>query len=86
MEGMNILAWILIGAIAGFVADWLVKGINLGLIGKLIVGILGGFLGGWLLNDVLQVNLGGGFVNQVFSALIGAVLLLLILAIVRRRR
>ncbi|EKD89498.1 MAG: hypothetical protein ACD_34C00015G0001, partial [uncultured bacterium] len=53
---MNILIWIIVGAIAGFLADAVIKGINLGLIGKILVGIVGGLLGGWLFG-VLGISL-----------------------------
>ena len=82
---MDILIWIAVGAVAGLLADWAVKGINMGLLGKVIVGILGGFLGGWLLG-LLGINLGSTFLSSVVTAFIGAVILLTLLAILRRRR
>lgn len=80
----NVLTWILVGAIAGILADWLIKGIKLGLIGKIIVGVLGGFLGGWLLN-LLGISLLDGFWGLVLDAFIGAVILLIILRLIRRK-
>jgi uncharacterized membrane protein YeaQ/YmgE (transglycosylase-associated protein family) len=45
---LNIVLWIIVGAIAGILADWAVKGIQLGLLGKICVGIVGGVVGGYL--------------------------------------
>jgi F0F1-type ATP synthase assembly protein I len=50
MTLVNILVMILVGALAGWVADYLVKAISLGMLGKIIDGILGGVQGGWLFN------------------------------------
>ena len=45
---VTLLAWILVGGIAGWLASWLVRGTGLGLVGDLGVAILGAFLGGLL--------------------------------------
>jgi len=81
---MSILTWVIVGAIAGFLADAAIKGIKLGLIGKIIVGIIGGLLGGWLFG-VLGISLFSGFLGDVATAFIGAVILLLILRLIRRK-
>jgi uncharacterized membrane protein YeaQ/YmgE (transglycosylase-associated protein family) len=80
---MNILTWVIVGAIAGLLADAVIKGIRLGLLGKIIVGILGGFLGGWLFG-LLNINIASGFLGDVIAAFVGAVILLLLLRIIRR--
>ena len=79
----QVVIWIVIGGIAGILADWLVGGIRAGLIGAIIVGILGAFIGGWLFG-VLHINAGSGFVSEVIKALVGAVVLLLLLRGLRR--
>jgi len=81
----DILVWILVGAVAGILADWLIKGINLGLFGKIITGILGGVLGGWILS-LLNLSVGDGFLAKVIAAFIGAVILLIVLRIIRKRK
>ncbi len=48
MDLGSIVLWIIVGGIAGLLADWVIKGVRLGLLGAIVVGILGGFLGGWL--------------------------------------
>lgn len=84
MDWTNVLTWIAVGAIAGLLADWVVKRINLGLIGKIIVGVLGGFLGGWIF-DLLGFEIASGFWGNVIEAFIGAVILLMILRLLRHK-
>jgi uncharacterized membrane protein YeaQ/YmgE (transglycosylase-associated protein family) len=84
MEG-NWLTWLIVGAVAGILADFLVTGIRLGLIGKIIVGIIGAFLGGWIFSS-LGISIGTGLLAQIIHATIGAILILVVLALIRRRR
>lgn len=79
----TLLIWLLVGAVAGWLAGVIVKGGGFGLLGDIVVGIIGAFIGGWLL-PTLGVHLGGGLVSIIASATIGAVLLLLVLRLVRR--
>lgn len=83
MTLQQIVIWIIVGGIAGWLADMVVKGIGLGLVGSIIVGIIGAFLGGWLFG-LLGVSIGGGILGEIFVAFIGAVVLLLILRLFRR--
>jgi len=87
MDLQSILITIAVGAVAGLLADWLIKGIRVGLIGAIIVGVLGGFIGGWLFG-VLKIELGLGIFGQIIAAFVGAVILLLVLRALRigRRR
>ena len=70
------IVWILIGGIAGALADRLVQGDQLGILGNIIVGIIGGVLGGFILG-LFGIDVSGVFWTFV-TALIGAILLLLI--------
>ena len=83
MEG-NWLTWLIVGAVAGILADFLVSGIRLGLIGKIILGIIGAFLGGWIFSS-LGISIGTGLLAQIIHATIGAILILVVLALIRRR-
>ncbi|MGD0144913.1 MAG: GlsB/YeaQ/YmgE family stress response membrane protein [Rhizomicrobium sp.] len=83
MQSESLIIWLLVGAVAGWLASTLVKGGGLGLIGDIVVGILGAFIGGWLLPR-LGIHLGLGLTSVVISATIGAIVLLLILRLVRR--
>ncbi len=70
------IVWIVIGGIAGALADRLVQGDKLGILGNIIVGIIGGLIGGFLLG-LFGVNVSGIFWTFL-TAFVGAVLLLLI--------
>jgi uncharacterized membrane protein YeaQ/YmgE (transglycosylase-associated protein family) len=79
----TILIWVLVGAVAGWLAGLVVRGFGFGLIGNIIVGIVGAFLGGWLFG-VLGLSIGVGIINTIFTAFIGAVVLLLIIRVFKR--
>ena len=83
MEAHGIIVWLIIGALAGWLAGKLVKGGRFGLIGDIVVGIVGAVIGGWLAS-VLGVSIGSGFIASVITAIIGAVILLVILRTIRR--
>jgi len=78
----SILAWIVIGAIAGWLAGRLVKGYGFGLIGNIVIGILGAGVAGLLAPRLgLQTESFGG---NIVASLLGALVLLLLVGIVRR--
>ncbi|MBN3803672.1 GlsB/YeaQ/YmgE family stress response membrane protein [Paraburkholderia sp. Ac-20336] len=79
----GVIAWLIIGAIAGWLAGVLVRGGGFGLIVDIIVGIVGAFIGGWLAG-VLHISLGGGWIGSIITAVIGAVILLFIIRLIRR--
>jgi uncharacterized membrane protein YeaQ/YmgE (transglycosylase-associated protein family) len=84
----SILVWLIIGAVAGILADLAVPRIGLSLIEAIVVGIVGALLGGWLFS-ALGVNVGSGWLGQIVTAFVGAVILLLLLTAFRgggRRR
>jgi uncharacterized membrane protein YeaQ/YmgE (transglycosylase-associated protein family) len=71
-------------SIAGIVADSLITGVRLGLASAVIVGILGAFIGGWLFG-LLGVSIGGGPLGAIVTAIVGAVVLLLIIRALKYR-
>ncbi|WP_028225457.1 GlsB/YeaQ/YmgE family stress response membrane protein [Paraburkholderia ferrariae] len=79
----GIIAWLIIGAIAGWLAGVLVKGGGFGLIVDIIVGIVGAFIGGWLAG-VLGIHIGGGWISSIITAVIGAVILLFVIRLFKR--
>lgn len=83
MSSHSLLAWLVIGAIAGWLAGTFVKGGGFGLLGDIVVGIIGAFIGGWLAG-VLGIHIGSGWISSIITAAVGAALLLLILRAVRR--
>jgi uncharacterized membrane protein YeaQ/YmgE (transglycosylase-associated protein family) len=80
---MGIIIWLIVGAIAGWLAGMVVKGGGFGLIGDIIVGIIGALIAGWLLPR-LGIFIGGDFIGDVINAFIGAVILLIILRLIKR--
>ncbi len=83
---MTILSWIVVGLIAGFLAGVVVKGGGFGLIGDIIVGVIGGLLGGWISVNLLHLgDMTGINLESILIAFVGAVILLLVLRLIRRR-
>ena len=80
---MGIIAALIFGAIAGWLAGKIVRGAGFGLIGNIVIGIIGAFLASWLLPQ-LGVNLGVGWVRDIINATIGAVIILVILSLIKR--
>jgi uncharacterized membrane protein YeaQ/YmgE (transglycosylase-associated protein family) len=83
MEPQSIIIWLIVGAIAGWLAGQVVKGGGFGLIGDIIVGIVGAVIAGWLLPQ-LGIVIGGGIIAAIIDAFIGAVILLIILRLLKR--
>jgi uncharacterized membrane protein YeaQ/YmgE (transglycosylase-associated protein family) len=83
MGAHSLIAWIIIGVVAGWLAGLLVKGGGFGLIGDIVVGVIGAFIGGWLAG-VLHIHIGGGMISSIITATVGAILLIVILRLVRR--
>ena len=79
---MNILVLLVVGLIAGFLADKVVKN-TFGMVGDIIIGIVGSFIGGWIFS-LLGIS-AGGFIGQVIAAFVGAVVLLLVINLFKRK-
>ena len=80
---MDFIVFLIVGAIAGWLAGQVVKGGGYGLVGDIIVGILGAIIAGFLFPK-FGVSLGAGIIGQIISAAIGAVLLLIVIRLVKR--
>jgi uncharacterized membrane protein YeaQ/YmgE (transglycosylase-associated protein family) len=81
----GLLAWIVVGLIAGFLASVVMRGGGYGVIGDIIVGVVGAFIGGLLVN-LLVPGESFGFWGSVVVAFIGACVLIAILRAVSRGR
>jgi len=79
----SFIAWLIVGAIAGWLAGLIVKGYGFGLLGNIVVGIVGAVIAGFILPR-LGIGLGVGIVAAIINAVIGAVILLVIIGLVRR--
>ena len=78
----SILVFLIVGAVAGWLAGLIVKGYGFGLLGNIVVGIVGAFIAGWLF-PMLGVSLGAGIVAAIIHAVIGAVILLVLIRLVK---
>jgi uncharacterized membrane protein YeaQ/YmgE (transglycosylase-associated protein family) len=85
---MNLLSWIVVGLIAGWLAGMVMKGGGYGLIGDIIVGVVGGLLGGWIASYFFHVGdpMSGINLTSVLVAFAGAVILLGLLRLLGGRR
>ena len=81
---MGLLSWILIGGLAGWVANFLLRGGG-GLIFDIIVGILGALLGGFIMNRFGDAGVTGWNLRSFGVALLGSVVILLVIRLVGGR-
>jgi len=79
----GLLWFLIIGAIAGWLAGKFMRGSGFGLLGDIIVGIIGAVIGGWLFG-ALGIYPGGGLLGSLIVAFVGAVLLLFLVRLIRR--
>jgi uncharacterized membrane protein YeaQ/YmgE (transglycosylase-associated protein family) len=79
----SIVIFLIVGAVAGWLAGMVVKGRGYGLVGDIVIGIIGALIGSWLLPR-LGIYIGAGIVGEIIEAFIGAVILLIILRLLRR--
>ena len=79
----TLIIWLVIGAVAGWLAGQIMKGGGFGLVGDIVVGIVGSVIAGWLLPRI-GLYIGGGFIAEIINAVIGAVILLFVVRLVKR--
>ncbi len=83
---MGILATIIVGLIAGFLAHLLMR-TRTGIVIDLILGVIGGFVGGWISSLLFGINLMSGInITSIIVALIGAIVVIAIYRLFRRER
>jgi len=80
---MGLLATLVIGAIAGWLAGQIVRGAGFGLIGNIVIGIIGALVAGWVLPQI-GVVLAAGLLGQILDATVGAIIVLVILSLIKR--
>jgi uncharacterized membrane protein YeaQ/YmgE (transglycosylase-associated protein family) len=81
---MGWLWWIIIGAIAGWLAGKIMRGGGFGLLINILVGIGGAIIGGWIFG-MLGLSTGGGIIGSLITALVGAVLLLWVISLFKKK-
>ncbi|OGJ55485.1 transglycosylase [Candidatus Peribacteria bacterium RIFCSPHIGHO2_02_FULL_52_16] len=79
---MEILVFLFIGLLAGWIAGEVMKGHGFGMIGDIVVGVIGAFIGGFLFS-ALGIT-AYGFLGSLVMAVIGAVVLLFLISLVKR--
>jgi uncharacterized membrane protein YeaQ/YmgE (transglycosylase-associated protein family) len=80
---MGIIAALVIGAIAGWLAGLIVRGAGFGLVGNMVIGIIGALVASWVLPQ-LHIELASGTLGAILDATVGAVIILVILSLVKR--
>ncbi|MBS0334298.1 MAG: GlsB/YeaQ/YmgE family stress response membrane protein [Proteobacteria bacterium] len=83
---MSILAWIVLGLVAGWIASMLVNRRGSGLVRDLLLGVVGAFLGGFLFTQFGHAGVTGLNLYSILVATLGAVALLVIFHAFDRRR
>ena len=79
----SLIIWLIVGAIAGWLAGQIVKGYGFGLVGNIVIGIVGAFIAGWLL-PMIGFVLVGGYLAAIVNAVIGAVILLVVIGFFKK--
>ena len=78
------IGYIVIGAIAGWIAGMIMKGGGSGILMNIVIGVIGALIGGFLLSPFLNTAEGGWWFT-LFTAILGAVILLWLVGLVQRR-
>jgi len=71
---MGLLAWVVVGLIAGWLAGQVMRGGGYGVLVDIILGLVGGIVGGWVFG-LLGIWPGGGMIGSIIVAFVGAVIL-----------
>ena len=79
---MNIILFLIIGAVAGWLAGKFMKGEGFGLVGNLVVGIIGALIGGFVF-DILGIYT-GSLIGALITAFVGAVILLWLVKLIKK--
>jgi len=82
MESTGLIAFLFIGAIAGWLAGTLMKGGGFGLFGNIVVGIIGSVIGGYVFS-LLGIS-AGGMIGSIVTATAGAAILLYFVGLIKK--
>jgi uncharacterized membrane protein YeaQ/YmgE (transglycosylase-associated protein family) len=83
---MGLFTWIIVGAIAGWLAGKVMKGRGFGLLGNIVIGVIGALVGGWLAGSLLNISnaISGFNVQTILIAFLGSVIVLYIAKLLRK--
>jgi uncharacterized membrane protein YeaQ/YmgE (transglycosylase-associated protein family) len=79
----DVLAWLLVGLIAGALAGRISRGRGYGCIGDIVVGLIGAFVGGFIVSLFIHGSVQVGFIGTTAVALLGALVLIFALRLIR---
>jgi uncharacterized membrane protein YeaQ/YmgE (transglycosylase-associated protein family) len=82
-NNMQIIGFLIIGALAGWIAGQIMKGGGFGLLGNIVVGIVGAVVGGFLFG-LLGLS-AGGLLGSLITAVVGAVVLLAVVGLIKKK-
>jgi uncharacterized membrane protein YeaQ/YmgE (transglycosylase-associated protein family) len=85
LEPGSLLAWLIVGLVAGFFAGRVMHGGGFGVIGDIVVGIIGAFIGGWI-SGLLGIGGSYGLLGSIVIAFIGACILIALLRVFTGRQ
>jgi uncharacterized membrane protein YeaQ/YmgE (transglycosylase-associated protein family) len=83
---MGIIAWIVLGLIAGWLAGQVMKGGGYGLVGDIVLGIVGALVGGFLASTLLGLDISGFNIMSILIAFVGACIVIAISRALTRGR
>ena len=81
---MGVIAWLILGALSGWIANRLMKNSSSGLIDNIIIGIIGAFIGGFVFNFLGAQSITGFNLHSIFVSVVGACILLWIINKIRK--
>ena len=84
VDVQSLIVWLVIGAIAGWLAGQIMTGGGLGLVGNIIVGIVGAVVAGWLFPNLGFAFIANPWIAAIVNALIGAIIVLFVLGLLKR--
>ena len=82
MDVTSLFMFLVIGAVAGWLAGKLMKGGGFGLMGNIVVGVIGAVIGGWVFG--LVGLSAGGLIGSLVVATVGAAILLFVVGLIRK--
>ncbi|PKO04302.1 MAG: GlsB/YeaQ/YmgE family stress response membrane protein [Chloroflexi bacterium HGW-Chloroflexi-3] len=83
---MGLFTWIVVGAIAGWLAGKVMKGRGFGLLGNIVIGVIGALVGGWLAGLLLNISnpISGFNFQTILVAFLGSIIVLYIAKLIRK--
>jgi uncharacterized membrane protein YeaQ/YmgE (transglycosylase-associated protein family) len=83
---MSIIAWIVLGLVAGWLAGLVMKGSGYGILGDIVVGIVGALIGGFIASALGMGDVTGLNIGSIVIAFVGACILIFVLRMFSGRR